>query len=61
MLEVYFGILFLGAVEVVGYFICMYVLIKLGRKWPMVVSMVVGGLACLVTLAFDKGNVSIQG
>ena len=45
----------IGAVEVPAYLLGMVCQLKLGRRWPMVVSMVTSGAALLASMAVPKG------
>ena len=48
-----------GAVEVPAYLLGMLCQMKLGRKWPVVVSMLIAGGALLALMAVPKGNNNI--
>ena len=45
-----------GAVEIPAYALSTVALLKTGRRLPLCVSMVVGGVACLCTMIFEKGE-----
>ncbi|GFO06262.1 organic cation transporter protein [Plakobranchus ocellatus] len=38
-----------GAVEIPAYIICILLLNKVGRRWPLVLSMFLGGIACILS------------
>ncbi|CAL1533640.1 unnamed protein product [Lymnaea stagnalis] len=38
-----------GAVEIPAYVICIAVLNKVGRRWPLILSMYMGGVACILS------------
>ena len=46
-----------GAVEIPAYIMCQISLTYLGRRLPLSASMIVGGLALLLTLPVSTGNV----
>ncbi|XP_037082089.1 organic cation transporter protein-like [Pollicipes pollicipes] len=43
-----------GAVEIPAYTLSIIVLLKGGRRWALCLSMVIGGVACLCTMIFEK-------
>ncbi|XP_059172875.1 organic cation transporter protein-like [Physella acuta] len=38
-----------GAVEIPAYVICILILNKVGRRWPLILSMYIGGVACILS------------
>lgn len=51
--NIYVNFVLGGAVEFPAYTFC-FLCNKLGRKWPHVFGMLVGGLACLGSVFIDK-------
>jgi OCT family organic cation transporter-like MFS transporter 4/5 len=45
-----------GLVEIPAYGFSIYIVIKLGRKLPLCIVMIGGGIACLLTISIKKGD-----
>ncbi len=45
-----------GAAEIPGYFIIWLILDRIGRKWPLCLSMLLGGVACFSVLFVPDGK-----
>ena len=55
----FINFLLAGAVEFPAYALCIYLLKKFGRRLPLCVAMLGGGLACLLTIPFTDGKGSV--
>ena len=45
-----------GLVEIPGYLIAQLSILYLGRRWPLVITMLLAGLALLGTMAVPEGE-----
>lgn len=52
--DIFINIFIGGAVEIPAYAISIYLLMRSGRRWPLCLTMVIGGTACLGTMIFEK-------
>ena len=57
--DLYINIFIGGAVEIPAYTLSIFALLKTGRRMPLCISMVVGGVACLCTMIFEKGEMTM--
>lgn len=46
--------------EIPSYFITWYAMDRLGRRWVLCVTMMLGGLACVSCMFVPEGTLSIQ-
>jgi drug/metabolite transporter superfamily protein YnfA len=53
--EEYFSFFLSGLVEIPGYLFCWAVMDRWGRRWPLCMLMVVGGLFCVATVLMPAG------
>lgn len=44
-----------SAVEIPSYIVCWILMDKVGRRWPLCLSMVLSGIFCIVTVLLPKG------
>jgi hypothetical protein len=51
----YFSFFLSGLVEIPGYLFCWAVMDRWGRRWPLCMLMVVGGLFCVATVLMPAG------
>lgn len=51
----YFSFFLSGLVEIPGYLLCWAVMDRWGRRWPLCLLMVVGGLFCVATVLMPAG------
>ena len=49
-----------GVVELPAYIICMVILNKVGRRWPLIISMYIGGIACILSGVLPEGEITPQ-
>ncbi|XP_012941146.2 organic cation transporter protein [Aplysia californica] len=50
-----------GAVELPAYAICILLLNRVGRRWPLIISMYVGGVACILSGCIPtEGNSTME-
>ena len=54
--NIYLSFFVSGAVEIPGYVLAQIALTYAGRKWPLFVTMLVGGVALLCTMAVPDGD-----
>lgn len=47
--------MFPGLVELPAYAVCIYAVYRLGRRPPIIFTMIGAGASCLLTMAFEKG------
>lgn len=52
----YFSFFLSGLVEIPGYLFCWAVMDRWGRRWPLCMLMVVGGLFCVATVLMPAGG-----
>jgi OCT family organic cation transporter-like MFS transporter 4/5 len=56
----YLNFLISGAVEIPGYFVAGVSIRYFGRRWPLCVTMAVGGIALLVTMGIPDGRLLMK-
>lgn len=44
-----------SAVEIPSYIVCWILMDRIGRRWPLCLSMVISGIFCIVTVLLPKG------
>lgn len=49
-----------GAVEIPAVFISIFILLKGGRRWPLTITMVLSGVACLLTVPLYFVGANLQ-
>jgi len=49
-----------GVVELPAYIICMVILNKVGRRWPLIISMYIGGIACILSGVLPEDMVTVK-
>lgn len=49
-----------SAVEIPSYIVCWFVMDRIGRRWPLCLSMVIGGILCIITILLPEGTVLIK-
>ena len=47
--------------EIPAYTLSILALLKTGRRMPLCLTMVIGGVACLCTMIFEKGELGMLG
>ncbi|XP_013412424.1 organic cation transporter protein isoform X1 [Lingula anatina] len=52
--NMYLNVFLSAAVEIPGYILAAVVLDRIGRRWPLTGSLVIGGVACLITTAIPR-------
>ena len=52
----YINFLILGAIEFPSYLMCQILLKRVGRRWPLTVCLLLGGIALLLTVPIPKGR-----
>lgn len=45
-----------SAVEIPSYLVCWVLMDRVGRRWPLCLSMVISGIFCIVTVLLPNGN-----
>lgn len=45
-----------SAVEIPSYLVCWFLMDRIGRRWPLCLSMVISGIFCIVTVLLPNGN-----
>lgn len=45
-------------VEIPSYFICWILMDRIGRRWPLCLSMIVSGIFCIVTVMLPSGKIT---
>ncbi|XP_071449649.1 organic cation transporter protein-like [Hetaerina americana] len=58
--NIYVNTVLSGAVELPSIAICILFLIKMGRRWPLCLSLLGSGIACLATLTVPLGRVDLE-
>ncbi|XP_063233832.1 organic cation transporter protein-like isoform X2 [Bacillus rossius redtenbacheri] len=58
--DVYVNTVISGAVEIPSIAISILILLKMGRRWPLCLTLVGGGVACLLTLAVPAGRQDLE-
>ncbi|KAI5692346.1 hypothetical protein M8J75_007457, partial [Diaphorina citri] len=43
-------------VELPSYMVCLVVMDRIGRRWPLCIGMIVSGISCIVTVTLPPGN-----
>lgn len=51
----YFSFFLSGLVEIPGYLLCWAVMDRWGRRWPLCLLMVIGGIFCVATVLMPEG------
>lgn len=48
-----------SAVEIPSYVVCWLLMDRVGRRWPLCLSMVISGIFCMVTVLLPNGEISL--
>ena len=58
--SVYWNLFIAGVMEISALVICVFALERVGRRWPIAICMIVGGLACLAFVPLPQGKNAIE-
>ncbi|KAJ9582503.1 hypothetical protein L9F63_003196 [Diploptera punctata] len=58
--DIYLNTVLSGVVEIPAIAISILFLLKMGRRWPLCLTLVGSGIACLLTLIIDPGNLELE-